>query len=593
MRAADHELRRLETLVETLAARSQHEAATTWAGVGAHFATLNHPGRFTSPRLECVLGDIGREVVPVPPPRPRRTPPERVLHVLTEAYETGGHTRLVRRWIERDSGRSHSIVLTNPASAVPDWLREAAGGELRALEPAHPVARARELRALADEADLVVLHVHMQDTVPLLALADRPHGPPVVYEDHADHLFWLGASIADTVVSLRRPALELARSARGVAAERSKLLPIPVHPVRRTMERAEAKAALGVPADTAVLLTVAMPYKYAPVVEPSFLDVAVPAVAGRSDCVLVAVGPDAAGDWRDAAMLTGGRVRADGIQRDLAPYYHAADAYLDSYPFSSNTSLIEAAGHGVPVVSFSPDAERQGVLLSNDPGIEELIVRAATPAAYRERIGELLDDGPAAAALGDRLRQGIEASHSGTAWFEQLESVYATAAASAPAALAPPARAEREPEDWEAISTLLFERAGQAPSLEEVVGRYAATLGPQAGIQLPDPAPPTGWDVVAVATPGEPAIRATLDAVAGVQADHHAGRLALALPPDRVEDAVPAIERWLDDHPEVELNLVPTQDPAQLLAFGRVLVAAAGDPLVVQARARGIAHVAV
>jgi hypothetical protein len=70
----------------------------------------------------------------------------------------------------------------------------------------------------------------------------------------------------------------------------------------------------------------------------------------------------------------------------------------------------------VPVLSFSPDPERQGVLLSHDPGIESLIVRASTPDAYRAAGDALLGDLEAAAALGERSRAGIERAHSGPGW---------------------------------------------------------------------------------------------------------------------------------------------------------------------------------
>src|SRR6185436_1986942 len=33
-------------------------------------------------------------------------------------------------------------------------------------------------------------------------------------------------------------------------------------------------------------------------------------------------------------------------------YYEAADIYVDSYPFVSSTSMMEASGHGAPAVSI-------------------------------------------------------------------------------------------------------------------------------------------------------------------------------------------------------------------------------------------------
>jgi hypothetical protein len=593
MAAADAQLQQIETAAEGLLVAGEHEAAAAWAETAGHFAAMNHPGRFASPRLERVLAAIGRAAVPALAARARAAPPRRVLHVLTEAYETGGHTRLAWRWIERDGAREHSVVLTAPDSLVPPQLRgaaEASGGALHVLREPGRLDRARALRTLADDADLVVLHVHMFDVVAPIALADRPAGPPVLFEDHADHLFWLGGGVADAVAGLRRPAVELATERRGIPVDRAILLPIPVHPVARAMPAAEAKARLGIDEDAAVLLTVAMPYKYAPVVAPSFFDAALPLVAANPGCLLLAVGPEPTGRWADAAEATDGRVRAVGVQQELSPYYHAADLYLDSYPFSSNTALIEAAGHGVPVLSFSPDPERQAVLLSHDPGIESLIVRAPTPGAYEKAGSALLADLEGAAALGERTRAGIEAAHSGPGWQQQLEHAYAVAGTSGPAALLPPPRAPDPVTDWEAIATLLFAHAGQAPSLTAVAGAHRVTA-PGVAPDLPEAADPLPWDAVAAVDAEPAALRRALDALARLDERHVVARLAVAVAPDAVDATVPAIEEWLAGRPDVSLDLIPAEDPEQLVALGTVLVLAPGDPLADAARRRGVAVV--
>jgi hypothetical protein len=595
MAEADAQLQRIETAAEGLLAAGELEAAAAWAETAGHFAALNHPGRFASPRLERVLAEIARAAVPAPTPRPRAAPPRRVLHVLTEAYATGGHTRLVWRWIERDAAREHSVALTAPNAVAPPELHaaaEASGGVVHFLRDPGRLERARALRALADEADLVVLHVHMFDVVAPIALGDRPAGPPVLFEDHADHLFWLGGSAADAVAGLRQPAVELAATRRGVGADRALLLPIPVHPVERAMPAAEARVRLGIDQDAPVLLTVAMPYKYAPVVRPSFFDAAVPLVSAHPECVLLAVGPEPAGPWAQAAEATGGRVRALGVQQDLSPYYHAATLYLDSYPFSSNTALIEAAGHAVPVLSFSPDPKRQGVLLSHDPGIEPLIVRAATPEAYRAAGDALLADLEGAAALGERTRAGIERAHSGPGWQERLEHAYAVTVGAGRAALMPASRSPERATDWEGISTLLFAHAGQAPSLTDVAGAHRVTA-PGVAPDLPEQAEPLPWDAVAVVDGDPAAVRRALDALARLDDGYTIARRAVAVAPHALEAVVALIEDWLDGRAELDLDLdlVPVEDPAQLVALGTVLVLAPGDPLAAAARRRGVAVV--
>lgn len=577
---SDALLRRLERQVEALWECGHADAAVAWSTAAGHYAALNHPGRFTSPRLERVLGEIGRQALPPTDAQPGAC--GRVLHVMTEAYETGGHTRLVRRWIENDAGRAHDVVLTNPASSVPAWLRaaaEASGGELAVLTHASSRAQAAQLRARAAGAAVVVLHIHMFDPVPLLAFADRPEGPPVVFEDHADHMFWLGTSVADIVVSLRSAARELAVARRGVSPDRSALLPIPVPPVERALTREQAKHALGIDATTTVLLTVAVPFKFAGVVQPSWFDATIPLLRAHRDWVLLAAGPSAAGEWVQAGQKAEGRIVPLGSVPDLTNLLHAADVYVDSYPFSSNTSLIEAAGHGIPVVGFSPEPAAQAVLLSHDPGIEALIPRPVTPEGFRAEVEGLVADPGAARALGERMRAGIEAAHSGPGWQGRLEEVYERAATAGPPPLSPPLRHPPPPAEWELVLRLLLESVGQSAPLQSVLVHHGATMPlPEAELNRAMSAPPPGWDAIAVPEPTEAATLRALEALEAQARAFDLTRLALALPPTHVDALVPVIEGWLDGR-ELELELLAVDDLAPVLTFGRVVVLPNGHPL--------------
>jgi hypothetical protein len=55
-------------------------------------------------------------------------------------------------------------------------------------------------------------------------------------------------------------------------------------------------------------------------------------------------------------------------------------------------------------------------------------------------------------------------------------------------------------------------------------------------------------------------------------------RLALVLPPARVDALVPAIEGWLDGR-DLELELLAVDDAERLVTFGRVVILAEGHPL--------------
>src|SRR4051794_41053809 len=203
--------RRFELLVELTrhyAGRGDAERVLRAAMLAGQYAFLAPVGLLSDVRLERAVIDAVRGPNPVRVDGGRSA--GRVLHVLSEAYSVGGHTRLAWRWMSRDE-RTSDVVLTNQQGPVPNQLSEpvhASGGDLYDLRStAHGLLdRAHALRAHMDRADLVFLHVHPHDSVALAAANLPGLRPPVVYENHADAAFWLGLAGADLLCDLRPEA---------------------------------------------------------------------------------------------------------------------------------------------------------------------------------------------------------------------------------------------------------------------------------------------------------------------------------------------------------------------------------------------------
>jgi glycosyltransferase involved in cell wall biosynthesis len=560
-------LRALEAHVESLHRAGDDLGAAAWSQIAGEFAHRNHPGRFTSPRIEAVLARVGATLPPVR--APRATEVRRVLHVLTEAYNTGGHTKQAIRWMTRDAGRRHDVALTAPRPA-PEALVEVAH-EIHAVPGADLLQRASALRELAAGYDLVALHIHCWDVVPALAFAARAGGPPVVLLDHADHLFWIGAGVADVVNNGRTPCVDVQVRRRGFTEDRSVLLPVPADPGVRVQSADEAKDLLGIPHPARVLLTVAVEHKFAPVLQPTFFDAAAAALDACRQAILIAIGPAPEHPgWPELAARFPGRVHALGRQHPsaLQRVWDAADVYLDSYPFSSNTSAIEAAMHAIPVVSFAPDPEAQGMLLTNDPGFEADVVRAADPASYGAAVAALLAD---PGDVGERQRAGAEAMHAGAAWQGLLEELYARALASAPAAPPAPTPHAEDVTAWELVHHLLFEATGVTCSLQQAVRDQMLVL--PRGLQ-----PTTNdeldalcrWTGVAVGD----AVDALPGAVGELRAMHLAGvleRCIVTVPTAEVDAAIPVLERSLAQGEDFPLDLVAADSADATLAIDRAL----------------------
>ena len=161
MAAIDAVVRRIEAAAERFAASGAHEDAAACAQVGSTVAWMNHPGRFASARFEQALHETRPRSHLCPyERRAANGDPQRVLHVLSEGYETGGHTRLAWRWMLQDAGRTHALAFTPSSSgaSLASRGRGAAGrrtsgragtdGDAGGAGRAHPRAR-RGLRSRA------------------------------------------------------------------------------------------------------------------------------------------------------------------------------------------------------------------------------------------------------------------------------------------------------------------------------------------------------------------------------------------------------------------------------------------------------------
>jgi hypothetical protein len=392
--------------------------AATRAQVAAALAWHSPTGLFASPRLESLLATMGREIPTGPDPviRDSGGQTRTVLHVLTTAYPAGGHTRLAWRWIERDDRRVHSVAITRQGlDHIPQPLLEAVtdrGGSIHRIDRAARslVGRARALAGIAAAADVVVLHTHPFDVVPSLALAglnSRSARPPTMLLNHADHLFWVGLAVADLVLHLRASGARLSVERRGLTADRSTILPLPLGGARAAVERLDARRSLGYGDADVVALTIASAYKFGASNGPGLLSLVRQAVDRHRELRVLAVGPGGRDDWRAAERTTQGRIRALRNQSDLGPFYGAADVYLDSYPFSSLTSMLEAGQQAIPFLAFSDAGADEDVLAFDDPATDRLPIATRTESAFIEALSRLVEDRATRRELGRRIAEEL------------------------------------------------------------------------------------------------------------------------------------------------------------------------------------------
>ena len=434
-----------ETIVQDvlhLRQRGDLEGALRRIQMAAKFAWLMPTGRYADGRLENVALEIGHELDRILPranpqghtlqrptlPADRR---RKVLHVATTVNDVGGHTRLIANWIRNDRESCHSVVITatwinQGRSVIPDWLEGAvagSGGSLVRLPSDGVVTRAHRLREIVQaNVDMVMLHHHPSDVVPILAFAVA-WCPPVAIVDQAAHLFWLGSSVADVVIDDTPTAKWLSENRRFIP--RSLHLPMPLDTQSPRMTREQARAQLRLPEDQVMLLSVGSAYKYIPTDTHNFYRAAGMVLSKNPEAHLYIVGVDWDESKEYLRQAKHERLHFVGVIADpdvYQSYQRAADLYLEGFPIGSNTALLEAGLAGVcPVLSFGVTSP---ILASEDVALRGTIDRASSEKEYVETVGALIRDKEQRERRGDLVRARVVECHSIEEWNRHLSVIY-------------------------------------------------------------------------------------------------------------------------------------------------------------------------
>ena len=386
------------------------------ASLAANFAVRNPCGLWSSARVEGVLCDLAAKTGHMD----HQGAGAGVLHVLSRAYTSGGHARVCERWIAAaPDGERHDVLLISQGATPfsPDLSRLLAerGGRLIRLGEAEPLEKALALRGEALGYRQVVLHVHMQDVIPVLAFGRADFPRPVMLYNHADHLFWLGVSIADLVVNFRQLSVRLSKEARGV--EPNAWLPLPV--IRPAVGQDDSRERLGIAPDAKIILSVGAPYKFRRLGDMDFLAMARRLLEENPGAYFLCVGPASKGCWEEAKQATGGRLQALGIiaSHRLAEYLAVANLFIEPYPMGSFVATLDAAILGVSCLALRNPSNAL-------ESYEQAGIYCVSPQELMQRAGRILQgekDGS--------LPEVAEAVHSLPAFAKALAALQETAPA--------------------------------------------------------------------------------------------------------------------------------------------------------------------
>ena len=395
----------------------------------AWFAWQAHAGRFADGALENLVLARGQALgSPPSADLPTSELVDATLHVATEVYPIGGHSRVLTAWMQGERHRPQTLVLTRQNHEIPVFLSDlwtAQGVRLVRLDPKSSViARATQLRQLARDTRRVVLHQHPNDVVPIVAFAKRS-GAPVIMFNHAHFWFSMGTSVADIVVNTL-PFFESLSQRERFARATHELAPttIGLASVNPRLDKTLAKRALGLREDAPVAVCIGSEHYFEPQDGEDFFAVLAHVIAAFPTLQVLLVGVDPTSWLVPEQLREHAAIRLIGIVPDIRPYCEAADIALESFPMPSLGAFSEAVrlGEAYPIPALASTA---AIRRPDLPHISAFVVRAKSESEYIAQISVALSDLKHARTIARTIGERMSAYFA--SFPELLDALYARA----------------------------------------------------------------------------------------------------------------------------------------------------------------------
>tara|TARA_R110002073_G_scaffold128999_1_gene274973 strand:+ start:23186 stop:24673 length:1488 start_codon:yes stop_codon:yes gene_type:complete len=341
----------LVEVVNILIQRNKLEQAAETISKIALYTTKNQTGYYASLKLEKLIGLIAQKIDFKSIQVHTTSNSRRVLHVVTELYHIGGHSRLLKNWIKRDQDSEHTIVATSMLkndldNIIAFW--ELTGVKTFAIEGSI-IKKAIALNTFSEGFDFIILHIHQYDIIPSLSFSSFERNRlPIFFMNHADHTFWIGRLISNAIICYRENILKLDALRRGISPEDQFYLPLPIQEYKSAIDpssKSDFKKELNLSEDSIVLLCVSSLYKFTPYDDINFFKDVIKVLEKDSRLILLIIGVNEG----DRFTISHKRIKFLGIKKDIGHYLQGADIYIENFPYGSYTSVLDAMNYNLPV----------------------------------------------------------------------------------------------------------------------------------------------------------------------------------------------------------------------------------------------------
>jgi len=279
-----------------------------------------------------------------------------LLHIATEVFPTGGHTRVIEDVAAALPDYRHVLLITNMHGANPDLAClkprfDELGLMLHVLQCLSWTERARELSSLiaALRPQAVLLFAHQDDSIVNAGVAGHA-APCVLFVHHADHQPSLGAFRLDYA------HLDLTPACHSICTARALLQPSFVN-----LTAKDIGAVQSVERHPIIGVTCGSPHKYAGSNQFTYAQLLAALFAnGVGQILHIGYMPESQKDEIRADIAASGQDPSRIIFLPNTPSLAvklqeiSPDFYMTSHPIGSGKATVEALSVGLPVLFICP-----------------------------------------------------------------------------------------------------------------------------------------------------------------------------------------------------------------------------------------------
>lgn len=347
---------------------------------------------------------------------------EKTLHILTTALSIGGHTRLVNTWIEFLKSKQ-DIYLINQKN-VPNFLEETlekTNGKLYVSEKKGILEKAKELYDYSKSYKRIILHIHPDDIVPILAFGGTEIVKKIYYLNHADHTFWYGVTINKCILDLTIEGKNLSQVKRNII--NSEVINIPIQNLKTKIDKSKSIVEnYNLPSEAKIIFSMAGEHKYRIVDKNSkysfyyFLEKLIP-ILEKLNIYFFIAGPNSEDkNWKEIILKSNSRVILLGqvCKEEIRKIWKDIDLYIDSFPINSYTCVLEALCNTRVAYSLkTPIFDMEVMKYIKVSTIEELLEKIENKFQTNEKV------------FYNNIENDLKNYHYEKNWVINLEKIYA------------------------------------------------------------------------------------------------------------------------------------------------------------------------